>query len=70
VKSLADSGVELELTVWIADPSVGEGPLRSDLLKSIVRLFRQHGIEIPYPRRDVRLITTGETPEKPLQSGG
>jgi len=69
VKNLADSGVELELTVWIADPSVGEGPLRSDLLKSIVRLFRQHGIEIPYPRRDVRLLATAETQEKPFQSG-
>jgi len=42
VKNLADSGVELELTVWIADPSVGEGVLRSDLLKSVVRLFREH----------------------------
>jgi small-conductance mechanosensitive channel len=69
VKSLAESGVELELTVWIADPSVGEGPLRSDLLKSVVRLFRQHGVDIPYPRRDVRIIATPETPEKPFQSG-
>ena len=70
VKNLADSGVELELTVWIADPSVGEGVLRSDLLKSVVRLFREHGVEIPYPRRDVRLLATPETGEKPFQSGG
>jgi small-conductance mechanosensitive channel len=70
VKNLAESGVELELVVWIADPSVGEGPLRSDLLKSIVRLFRQHGISIPYPRRDVRLVATPEMRENPLQSGG
>jgi small-conductance mechanosensitive channel len=73
VKNLADSGVELELTVWIADPSIGEGHLRSDLLKSIVRLYRQNGVSIPYPRRDVKLLATpeatAETGEKPSGSG-
>ncbi|HZZ91746.1 MAG TPA: mechanosensitive ion channel domain-containing protein [Usitatibacter sp.] len=73
VKNLADSGVELELTVWIADPSVGEAQLRSDLLKSIVRLYRQNGISIPYPRRDVTLLgtreATPEIPKKPSPSG-
>jgi small-conductance mechanosensitive channel len=68
VKKLADSGVDLELMVWIADPSVGEGVLRSDLLKSIVRLYRQNGVSIPYPRRDVTLLATPETREKPSRS--
>jgi small-conductance mechanosensitive channel len=67
VKSLAIQGVELELGVWIADPSVGEGDLRSDLLKDIVRLFRENGIRFPVPLQEVRLLTP-ETREKPSTS--
>ena len=68
VKHLGDNGIDLELTVWIGDPAVGEAELRSDLLKEVLRTFREHGIDIPYPRRDVRLIATPETPEKPISS--
>ena len=68
VKQLTPAGVDLELTVWIADPSVGEGDLRSDILKELVQAYRKAGISIPYPRREVRLIATPETPEKPSQS--
>jgi small-conductance mechanosensitive channel len=70
VKQLADSGVDLSLTVWISDPGLGEANLRSELLLDILRTFRQHGIEIPYPRRDVRLIATPATPETPDLSSG
>lgn len=68
VKGFGDNGVDLSFIVWIADPAVGEGKLRSDLLLDILATFRAHGIEIPYPRRDVRLLATGATPEKPAGS--
>ena len=61
VKQLTDHGVDLEVTVWISDPVVGEGELKSDLLKEVLRSFRDEGIQIPYPRREVRLIATHET---------
>jgi small-conductance mechanosensitive channel len=61
IKQLGDHGIELELTVWIQDPAVGEADLRSALFKDILRGFRAHGIEIPYPRRDIRVIATGAT---------
>jgi small-conductance mechanosensitive channel len=64
VRQLSDRGVELELTVWIADPALGEGDLRSELLAGVLKAYRAEGIEIPYPRREVRLIATGETGEK------
>jgi small-conductance mechanosensitive channel len=60
VKNLTAMGVELELTVWIKDPAIGEGDMRSELLKDVLRAFHAEGIEIPYPRRDVRLL--GATP--------
>jgi small-conductance mechanosensitive channel len=61
VKQLGDNGVELELMVWISDPAVGEGELKSELLKGILKRFKEAGIEIPYPRRDVRMIATPAT---------
>ena len=68
VKSFRDHGIDLELTVWIADPATGEGDLRSDLCRALLRSFRTHGIEIPYPRRDVRLLATPETIENYVKS--
>ena len=59
---------EIGLTVWIADPAVGEGDLKSELLKDVLRAFRAEGIEIAYPRRDVRMITTPETRNFPASS--
>ena len=61
VKLFRDNGIDLELTVWICDPAAGEGDLRSDIYKAVLRSYRAHGIEIPYPRRDVRLMATAET---------
>ena len=68
VKQLSAQGVEIELTVWIADPAVGEGDLKSELLKDVLRAFRAEGIEIPYPRREVRLLATPETKNFPISS--
>ena len=70
VKQLGEHGIELTLTVWISDPQVGEGDLRSDLFRQILASFRAGGIEIPYPRRDVRLIATAETSESASKTIG
>jgi small-conductance mechanosensitive channel len=58
----------MELTVWISDPEKGEAELRSELLKDILRTFKTEGIEIPYPRREIRLIATPETANTPASS--
>lgn len=70
VKALGPNGVELELTVWIADAAVGEGDLRSDLLKEVLSAYRQAAIQVPYAMREVRLIATPETPKNPSTSMG
>jgi small-conductance mechanosensitive channel len=56
----ADSGINLELGLWIADPQEGTGLVRSEINLAIWRTFRQNGIDIPFPQREVRLI--GGTP--------
>jgi small-conductance mechanosensitive channel len=56
IKQFADSGIDLELGVWIEDPQEGTGNLVSDIYLDMWRAFRQHGIEIPYPQREVRML--------------
>ncbi len=56
VLRFADSGIELELGVWINDPEKDQGPLKSTLYLGIWRAFREHNVKIPYPRQEVRLI--------------
>ena len=52
----ADSGINLELGVWIADPEDGQSNLRSELYLEIWKAFKLNYIEIPYPRRDIQII--------------
>jgi small-conductance mechanosensitive channel len=56
--AFADSGITLELGFWIGDPKNGTLALRSDINLAILRAFRDGGIEIPFPQRDVTLRGT------------
>ncbi|MEO8100892.1 MAG: mechanosensitive ion channel domain-containing protein [Betaproteobacteria bacterium] len=56
IKNLGDSGIELELVTWIRDAEQGQASLRSGILLETCQSFRRHGVDIPYPRRDVRMV--------------
>jgi len=51
----ADSGIALELRVWLSDPEEGIGNVRSDINLAIWHGFKEAGITIPFPQRDVHL---------------
>ncbi len=51
----ADSGIALELRVWLTDPEEGVGNVKSNINLAIWRGFKEAGITIPYPQRDVHL---------------
>jgi small-conductance mechanosensitive channel len=54
--AFADSGINLEVGFWIEDPVDGSLGLRSEVNLEIWRRFREAGIDIPYPQREVRLL--------------
>ncbi len=60
LKEFADSGINLELGFWVADPETGVGVLRSDINLAIWRDFKQAGIAIPFPQREVRILKGSE----------
>ena len=56
LKNFGESGIDLELGIWIQDPEEGTGVLRSDINRAILSGFRAQGISIPYPQRAVRVL--------------
>uniref|UniRef100_Q47B93 MscS Mechanosensitive ion channel n=1 Tax=Dechloromonas aromatica (strain RCB) TaxID=159087 RepID=Q47B93_DECAR len=52
----ADSSINLELGFWIGDPEEGKGNIVSDVNFAIWRAFKAHGIAIPFPQREVRML--------------
>jgi small-conductance mechanosensitive channel len=66
LKEFVDSGVNLELIIWVEDPEGGILRLRSNLNLEIWSEFQKNGIEIPFPQREVRLLR----PVKPENGEG
>ena len=52
----ADSGINLELGFWVADPENGTGGVASDINLALWNAFREHGVVIPFPQREVRVL--------------
>ena len=56
MRSFGDNSVNLEVRFWIRDPQSGIANVTSDVLFAIWDSFKEHGIEFPYPQRDIHLV--------------
>lgn len=56
VLAFGESAIELELGFWIPDPQEGTGLIRSEIYLAIWNAFRERGISIPFPQREVRML--------------
>lgn len=56
ILGFGESGIDLQLLLWIPDPEEGSGSLKSAIYLEIWNRFRERGISIPYPQRDIRII--------------
>ena len=59
-----DSTINLEIRIWINDPQNGIGRIKSELNWGIWKAFRENGIELPFPQRDVHLKTVVEVKDQ------
>jgi small-conductance mechanosensitive channel len=53
----SDSGIELELRFWIADPQEGVNNVRSEVNRAIWRLFKEHKLTMPTAQREILVHT-------------
>jgi small-conductance mechanosensitive channel len=56
IKAFADSGVDMTLSVWIADPENGQLVLKSEIFLAIWKLFKANNISIPFPQREIKIL--------------
>jgi small-conductance mechanosensitive channel len=52
----SDSGIELELRFWISDPQEGVNNVRSDVNRTIWRLFKEHNLTMPVAQREIVML--------------
>ena len=50
-----DSSINFDLRFWINDPSNGASNVRSDVMMALWEKLHEHGIEIPFPQRDIHI---------------
>ncbi|HKJ73268.1 MAG TPA: mechanosensitive ion channel domain-containing protein [Alphaproteobacteria bacterium] len=72
LREFGDSSVNFVLFFWIDDVRQGRYPVQSDVMFAIWHKFKEKGIEIPFPQRDLH-IRSGlpqnlAAPEKPSET--
>lgn len=63
-----DSSWNMQLRVWLPEPTRYER-VRNELNCAIVHKFRQYGVEIPFPQRDLHLRSTLPIPISKVANG-
>lgn len=62
LRGFGDSAVDLELRFWIGDPTGGVKNVESEVNLKIWKAFKANNIEIPFPQRDLHLISADGQP--------
>ena len=56
IVGFGDSSVDYILRFWIKDPTGGLTNLRGGVYLALWDTFKEHGISIPFPQREVRVL--------------
>jgi len=65
IVGFGDSSVDYILRFWIKDPTGGLTNIRGNVYLALWDTFQEHGISIPFPQREVKVLEGSE-----LRSGG
>ncbi len=60
LRAFGDYGLEFEVRIWIDDPQNGLSELENDILMNVLKKFKEHNIEIPFPATDIRILNLSE----------
>ena len=64
IVGFGDSSVDYILRFWIADPTEGLTNIRGNVYLALWDTFREHGISIPFPQREVRHLNAAPALEQ------
>ncbi|ALI55622.1 Mechanosensitive ion channel [Celeribacter marinus] len=66
IVGFGDSSVDYILRFWITDPTGGLTNVRGDVYLALWDAFKENGISIPFPQREVRVLDGDELPARIL----
>jgi small-conductance mechanosensitive channel len=56
IKGFGESGIDILVEFWMEGIDDGKNRVGADLLHSIWRSIQKHGMQIPFPQREVRIL--------------
>jgi small-conductance mechanosensitive channel len=62
IVGFGDSSVDYILRFWIRDPTGGLTNIRGNVYLALWDAFKEHGISIPFPQREVRVLSDDAAP--------
>ncbi|MGR3636877.1 MAG: mechanosensitive ion channel family protein [Shimia sp.] len=62
ITGFGDSSVDYILRFWIEDPTGGLTNIRGNVYLALWDVFKAHDISVPFPQREVRLLSDDATP--------
>jgi len=60
IVGFGDSSVDYLLRFWIKDPTGGLTNIRGNVYLALWDAFKENGVSIPFPQREVKVLNTGE----------
>nr|WP_246385993.1 mechanosensitive ion channel domain-containing protein [Novosphingobium hassiacum] len=55
LSAFGPSSIDMAVVAWIDDPEGGVGNVKSDILMAVWRLFRDNGVQIPFPQQELSI---------------
>ena len=59
IDSFGDNGINMFVEFWMQGIDDGENRVGGDLMLMILEALQEHGVEIPFPQREVRVLNEG-----------
>ena len=69
IVGFGDSSVDYILRFWISDPTGGLTNIRGNVYLALWDAFQEHGISIPFPQREVKVLEGSELGTRALDRG-